>query len=61
MKQRLTTFAYEIDALCAELNHGLTAIAVVVGFFVLAMSVVRLEELAPDFLVPGTSYQLAAE
>ncbi len=48
MKHHLTALAHDIDAFCAKLNYGLTAVAIVLGFLVVATALVR----APD-LVPG--------
>ncbi len=50
MKHQLATFAHDIDAFCAKLNDGLTAVAVLLGFLLLVMAVAR----APDF-APGLS------
>lgn len=48
MKQHLTTFAHDLDTLCAKLNEGLTVVAVLLGCLVLGMLVIRAEDITAD-------------
>lgn len=60
MKQRLVSRVRNFDAFCARLNDGLTAVAILLGFAVMTMSVVRAQEMMPDLFYPmPPGYQLA--
>lgn len=50
MKDQLIAFARDVDAFCGRLNDGLTAVAILLGFLVVTMSVIR----AQDFVVDPT-------
>jgi hypothetical protein len=50
MKQRFTAFLRAVDAYCARLNDGLTAVAILLGFTVMTMSVIRAQEFLPQAL-----------
>jgi hypothetical protein len=56
MKRHLTAFARDLDTFCARLNGGLTAVAILLGFLVMTMSVIRAQDLIPDLVaaVPST-------
>lgn len=56
MKQHLTAFARDIDAFCAKLNDGLTAVAVLLGVVVVTLSVIRAAELMPDPTAPTPAF-----
>jgi len=49
MKRRVTAFTHETEAFCARLNDGLTAVAILLGFLVAIMSVVRASDYFPGF------------
>ena len=51
MKDQLTAFARDVDAFCARLNSGLAAVAILLGFLVVTMSVIR----AQDYIVDPTN------
>jgi hypothetical protein len=50
MKRHLTAFARDLDARCGRMNDGLTAVAVLLGFLVLTMSVIRAQDFVPEVL-----------
>lgn len=50
MKRQLIAFARDLDAFCARMNDGLTAVAVLLGFLVMTMSVIRAQDFVPDML-----------
>ncbi len=50
MKRQLFAFARDLDALCARTNEGLTAVAILLGFLVMTMSVIRAQDIVPDML-----------
>jgi len=59
MKQQLTEFVRDVDQFCARLNGGLTAVAIMLGFLVMVMSIIRAQDYMPDFITQLPSgYQL---
>jgi hypothetical protein len=48
MKRQLVTFARDVDAFCARLNDGLTVIAILLGFLVMTVSVLRAQDAMPN-------------
>ena len=50
MKRPLNGLARELDAFCGRMNDGLMAVAVLLGFLVMTMSVIRAQELLPKLL-----------
>ena len=51
MKDQLIAFARDVDTFCGRLNDGLTAVAILLGFLVVTMSVIRAQDLVPDAMV----------
>ncbi len=60
MKQQLMIFARDLDALCAKLNDGLAAVAVLLGVLVIGMMVVRAEQIMPDPSTPPAAFSQVA-
>jgi hypothetical protein len=60
MKRHITSFIRDLDAFCARLNDGLTAVAILLGFMVMTMSVIRAQEFFPQTLAmtPVVDYQI---
>lgn len=59
MKRNVNGFIRDLDAFCARLNDGLTAVAIILGFMVMTMSVIRAQELIPDNMpVAPESFQV---
>ncbi len=59
MKRQLSAFARDLDTLCGRMNAGLTAVAILLGFLVMTMSVIRAQEFVPDVLgVSPVGYML---
>ena len=50
MKKHFGAFIRDLDAFCARLNDGLTAVAILLGFMVMTMSVIRAQEFFPQTL-----------
>lgn len=50
MKRPLTGLARDLDAFCSRMNDGLTAVAILLGFLVMTMSVIRAQEFLPSVL-----------
>lgn len=50
MKQTLIAFARNVDAVCARMNSGLGAVAIVLGILVVASVVVRAQQQMPTTL-----------
>ena len=50
MKQPWNALARDLDAFCRRLNDGLMAVAILLGFLVMTMSVIRAQEFMPDML-----------
>jgi len=48
MKRQLIAFAREVDAFCARMNDGLAAVAILLGFLVMTMSVMRAQDFMPE-------------
>ena len=48
MKDQLIAFARDVDAFCARLNSGLAAVAILLGFLVVTMSVIRAQDLVAE-------------
>lgn len=62
MKQRLTVIARDVDLFCAKLNDGLAAVAILLGFFVVTMGVIRAQEIVTDVATSTPAfYQIAME
>ena len=60
MKHRLITMARSIDAFCARINDGLTAAALLLGFLVMTMAVIRAQDIAtPVFASTPVSFESA--
>ncbi len=60
MKAVLIAKARDLDAFCAKLNGGLTAVAVLLAFAVMTMSVVRVQQTIPGFFHPlDSGYELS--
>lgn len=51
MKDQLIAFARDVDTFCGRLNDGLTAVAILLGFLVVTMSVIRAQDLVPEAMV----------
>jgi hypothetical protein len=51
MKDQLIAFARDVDTFCGRLNDGLTAVAILLGFLVVTMSVIRGQDLVPDTML----------
>jgi hypothetical protein len=62
MKRELTQMAREINAFCARLNDGLTAVAILLAFLVVTVGAIRAQDYAPQpsGMIP-VDYQQAAE
>jgi|HubBroStandDraft_2_1064218.scaffolds.fasta_scaffold597457_1 hypothetical protein len=60
MKRQLIAFARELDTFCGRMNDGLAAVAILLGFLVMTMSVIRAQDFMPEGLasVPA-DYSLA--
>lgn len=52
MKEQLAHGARNLDAFCAKMNDGLTAVAVMLGFLVMVMAIIRAEQITPDLFSP---------
>ena len=50
MKRPLNALARDLDAFCSRMNDGLTAVAILLGFLVMTMSVIRAQEFLPSVL-----------
>lgn len=50
MKQPWNAAFARLDTFCSRLNDGLTAVAILLGFLVMTMSVIRAQEFMPDIL-----------
>jgi len=48
MKDQLIAFARDVDAFCGRLNDGLTAVAILLGFLVVTMSMIRAQDFVAD-------------
>lgn len=48
MKDDLTQFAQQVNAFCARLNDGLTAVALILGLLVVTVGALRAQELVPQ-------------
>lgn len=60
MKQHLTTFARDLDGLCAKLNDGLAAVAILLGCLVMVMLVVRAADITADHSALTPAFYQAA-
>jgi hypothetical protein len=62
MKRELTEMAREINAFCARLNAGLTAVAILLAFLVVTVGAIRAQDFAPQpaGMIPA-GYQQVAE
>jgi hypothetical protein len=62
MKRELTEMAREINAFCARLNAGLTAVAILLAFLVVTMGAIRAQDYVPQpaGIIP-VDYQQSAE
>jgi len=62
MKRQLIAFARDLETFCARMNDGLTAVAILLGFLVMTMSVIRSQDFVPDMVtsVP-VDYTLSAD
>jgi len=59
MKRQLIAFARDLDTLCGRMNAGLSAVAILLGFLVMTVSVIRAQEFAPEVLgTTPTDYTL---
>jgi hypothetical protein len=59
MKQRFTTIARDLDGFCSRINAGLTAVAILLGFLVMTMSVIRAQEFLPQAIaLVSVDYQM---
>ena len=57
--KRLTAIARDLDGFCSRINAGLTAVAILLGFLVMTMSVIRAQEFIPQVLqIAPTDYQI---
>ena len=45
---KITLFLKRVDRVCARMNAGLSAVAIVLGMMVVSMSVLRASEIATD-------------
>ena len=60
MKQHLNTLVRDADAFCSRLNDGLAAVAILLGFLVAMMAVIRGQEIMSDVSTSmPTVYQAA--
>ena len=60
MKDQITAFARDVDAFCGRLNDGLTAVAILLGFLVVTLSVIRAQDFVADpTIVPPPIMQSA--
>ena len=50
MKNQLTTFARDLNSFCGRMNDGLAAVAILLGFLVMTMSVIRAQDFVPEVL-----------
>lgn len=58
MKHRLIALAREVDAFCARINDGLTAAALLLGFLVMTMAVIRAQDIsAPVFAATPMTFE----
>jgi len=48
MKRQLIAFARELDTFCGRMNDGLAAVAILLGFLVMTMSVIRAQDFMPE-------------
>jgi hypothetical protein len=48
MKRNLSALIREVDSFCARLNAGLTAVAILLGFMVMTMSMIKAQEFIPQ-------------
>lgn len=48
MKRQLSAFVRELDTICGRMNDGLAAVAILLGFLVMTMSVIRAQDFVPD-------------
>lgn len=61
MKNQLVAFVRDIDAFCGRLNAGLTAVAILLGFLVMTMSMIRAQDLVPEMsMTVPVDYQLSS-
>ena len=62
MKQHLAAIARDVDLFCAKLNDGLAAIAILLGFLVATMCVIRAQDILADLATSTPAfYQSALE
>lgn len=59
MKRDLVQFARDINAFCARLNDGLTAVAILLGFLVVTVGAIRAQDIMPQVvaMVPADNLQ----
>jgi hypothetical protein len=60
MKRQLIAFARDLDTFCGRMNDGLTAVAILLGFLVMTMSVIRAQDYVPDMLTSLPDYTPSA-
>ncbi len=48
MKRELVQFARDINAFCARLNDGLTAVAILLGVLVVTVGAIRAQDFMPQ-------------